>query len=492
MPRRILISVRRDSAENWTTINPTLDNGEFGYEIDSAKAKLGDGLTAWNSLRYLPDILHDNVVNNRMLRDSAAVSVIGRDVNNSGNPGDIIATIDEQVLRRDGEAISFGILGTDSFADGAVTSSKIADLTLDDDEFSVNAEISPSKYGPGNIPIYTTVDTPNYVERSVTVDKLSNDVSEDGVGVWQEFPVKMYVIYPKYFYGYTYGGSLPWWAGSFGVTKLRSPRRYYVAPIVGLDEAKEHEQFARLYSKYCIINDTCFVNVMVRFTNRRQFQSIIYFKLPFDPIAPDNTCIGSGYHVSSSYPRNMPALRAIKLENEAVGFMGHRYRRDRYWWWEASDTSYYAGVFRSPDRFSFNLKYEIARVPLLPANVPTFDTPLRTKDGFTVNITNYDPSFIYTGYAGPGDYLWYRRRFWYRRQYFAEVDFGEPDGNILPITVKYMRYRSRSVLVIRTVKEGYNDGVGWIAGRAHYWWWPYPYWPYPGVPLYWPSRWWYW
>jgi len=43
---------RRDTAANWTANNPTLAAGEIGYETDTAKYKIGNGSTAWNSLAY--------------------------------------------------------------------------------------------------------------------------------------------------------------------------------------------------------------------------------------------------------------------------------------------------------------------------------------------------------------------------------------------------------------------------------------------------------
>jgi hypothetical protein len=43
---------RRDTAANWTSNNPTLAAGEIGLETDTAKFKMGDGTTAWNSLAY--------------------------------------------------------------------------------------------------------------------------------------------------------------------------------------------------------------------------------------------------------------------------------------------------------------------------------------------------------------------------------------------------------------------------------------------------------
>ena len=46
------IKLRRDTAANWTTANPVLEEGEVGIELDTRKQKIGDGVTAWNSLAY--------------------------------------------------------------------------------------------------------------------------------------------------------------------------------------------------------------------------------------------------------------------------------------------------------------------------------------------------------------------------------------------------------------------------------------------------------
>lgn len=46
------IIMRNDTAENWTTKNPTLLKGEFGVENDTNKFKIGDGATAWKELTY--------------------------------------------------------------------------------------------------------------------------------------------------------------------------------------------------------------------------------------------------------------------------------------------------------------------------------------------------------------------------------------------------------------------------------------------------------
>ena len=46
------IQLRRDTAANWTSSNPTLASGEFGLETDTDQFKVGDGTTAWTSLGY--------------------------------------------------------------------------------------------------------------------------------------------------------------------------------------------------------------------------------------------------------------------------------------------------------------------------------------------------------------------------------------------------------------------------------------------------------
>jgi hypothetical protein len=47
---------RRDTAANWTSVNPTLLAGEIGIESNTNKWKVGDGTTAWASLGYIPGL----------------------------------------------------------------------------------------------------------------------------------------------------------------------------------------------------------------------------------------------------------------------------------------------------------------------------------------------------------------------------------------------------------------------------------------------------
>jgi len=65
----VIIQIRRGLASAWTAANPTLAQGEMGVETDTLEVKIGDGLTAWNSLPYFTqgangESAYDVAVNN--------------------------------------------------------------------------------------------------------------------------------------------------------------------------------------------------------------------------------------------------------------------------------------------------------------------------------------------------------------------------------------------------------------------------------------------
>lgn len=47
---------RRGTAAEWTSANPTLAAGEVGFETDTNRVKIGDGITPWNTLDYISGI----------------------------------------------------------------------------------------------------------------------------------------------------------------------------------------------------------------------------------------------------------------------------------------------------------------------------------------------------------------------------------------------------------------------------------------------------
>lgn len=52
MPVQTRIQIRRDTAANWSSTNPTLASGEIGFDTTNNQMKIGNGSSAWNSLDY--------------------------------------------------------------------------------------------------------------------------------------------------------------------------------------------------------------------------------------------------------------------------------------------------------------------------------------------------------------------------------------------------------------------------------------------------------
>ena len=47
------IQLKRGKASSWLTLNPILAPGEPGFEIDTGKIKIGNGVDTWLSLKYI-------------------------------------------------------------------------------------------------------------------------------------------------------------------------------------------------------------------------------------------------------------------------------------------------------------------------------------------------------------------------------------------------------------------------------------------------------
>lgn len=47
-----IIKFKRGTSVEWSALNPLLAEGEPGYETDSHRTKVGDGVTRWNQLPY--------------------------------------------------------------------------------------------------------------------------------------------------------------------------------------------------------------------------------------------------------------------------------------------------------------------------------------------------------------------------------------------------------------------------------------------------------
>lgn len=56
------IQNRRATASQWTAANPVLAAGELGFELDTNRIKIGDGLKSWTALTYFSEEALDNQV----------------------------------------------------------------------------------------------------------------------------------------------------------------------------------------------------------------------------------------------------------------------------------------------------------------------------------------------------------------------------------------------------------------------------------------------
>lgn len=101
-----VIQFKRQHSMMWEQVNPILKMGEPGFESDTGRVKIGDGIKQWNDLGYL-----------------------------SLNKSD-----DGVILETD-----IGTVTTDMLATRSVTGEKIELATIDDSHIDDNAEIDVSK-----------------------------------------------------------------------------------------------------------------------------------------------------------------------------------------------------------------------------------------------------------------------------------------------------------------------------------------------------------
>ena len=78
------IQLRRGGAQEWANANPILAQGELGIELDTGRFKIGDGVTAWNTLRYERPIESTS---------NTANTLVQRDTDGNFSAGTITATL---------------------------------------------------------------------------------------------------------------------------------------------------------------------------------------------------------------------------------------------------------------------------------------------------------------------------------------------------------------------------------------------------------------
>ena len=118
----VQIQMRRDTASNWTSSNPTLADGEWGLETDTSKFKIGTGSAVWTALGY--SSLPSNVL------PLAGGAMTGAITTNSTFDGVDIATRDAiltsttttagAALPKAGGTLSGAIIGADQIVSAIV------------------------------------------------------------------------------------------------------------------------------------------------------------------------------------------------------------------------------------------------------------------------------------------------------------------------------------------------------------------------------------
>lgn len=143
-----------DSLTNPTS-GDTLDSPDHAGQhanandaIEALQAKVGansSAVTASHDYK-IAQLEANNSVTDARLRDSAALSVIGRSANSTGDPADIAAATDGHVLRRAGTALGFGQIVAAGITDGTITGAKIATNTVTGDKLALATNARTASY----------------------------------------------------------------------------------------------------------------------------------------------------------------------------------------------------------------------------------------------------------------------------------------------------------------------------------------------------------
>jgi hypothetical protein len=165
---------------NFTNLNN--DKLEAGDDMGTPSAVVLTNATGLPSTGLL-----DNAVINTKLRDSGALSVIGRASNSTGDPADISAGANGTVLRRDGSTLGFGAvdLGSNQAVDGTLpVSNGGTGVTTSTGTGSVVLSASPTFTGTVTIPAASVTGDVSFGDNDKAIFGAGNDLQiyHDGSG----------------------------------------------------------------------------------------------------------------------------------------------------------------------------------------------------------------------------------------------------------------------------------------------------------------------
>ena len=106
------------------TGTPTMGTTDIAFQQFSGAGQITAGTGLSKSGNVLS--VSTNGITNALLRQSAALSIIGNSTNATADVADIAAGTDGYVLRRSGTALGFGQLAIGAFADNIITAAKLS------------------------------------------------------------------------------------------------------------------------------------------------------------------------------------------------------------------------------------------------------------------------------------------------------------------------------------------------------------------------------
>lgn len=179
---KTIFQVKRGQSAAWFNSNPILRVGEPGFEIDTGKLKIGDGVTAWNDLNYLTD---NEIEKIQVLEStiSELKEIVGSEVDNTG----LFATINEKAnienvyTKSEIDNIISSVYvykGTvNSFADLPIDNLKIGDVyNIEQGDLSLNILPGDNVVWNGEEwdKLAGLVDLSSYITKDVVEDEVTN------------------------------------------------------------------------------------------------------------------------------------------------------------------------------------------------------------------------------------------------------------------------------------------------------------------------------
>lgn len=124
----VQILFRRGTAVQWTSANPVLGSGEPGYETDTGKLKVGNGVDTWSLLSYIEGAVSDGnttyTVSAETVTGGANIRLTGSDLSTDNVA--LVAGSNVIITRTDANTITIASTGVG----GAVTLGELTDVDL--------------------------------------------------------------------------------------------------------------------------------------------------------------------------------------------------------------------------------------------------------------------------------------------------------------------------------------------------------------------------